>query len=230
MPYYLGNVHGAFSASSCMAFKHGRTEPPIDSSDPKYNDMPPDERGRTWNHAAWFEDMVARTSVRLIKKRKDLRNCEIMFPNGFSFSEKIRDVIEDMEPRVHRYFRINLRDRDGTPWLQPYWFFPDVLVPRIEVIDEVATKESWRKFYNYEMNDVFGPVVAADRGRKNTAITYLFERQMGNHHFFNDVRMFNAGHCFFSDELGAALKRAGAASGIQLLRVEMTHTTSQGNG
>lgn len=59
---------------------------------------------------------------RLIRPRKRLPH--VLAANGPWFiSETLHQLIEQREPGVHQFFKIDLEAKDGSPWPVPYYLF-----------------------------------------------------------------------------------------------------------
>lgn len=51
---------------------------------------------------------------------------------GLSVSARLKDLIESIEPGVHRFFPVEVQGKDGKPYGQPYWYF--VVMQAIDAI------------------------------------------------------------------------------------------------
>jgi len=106
--------------------------------------MPNVTRPRTWDRThflrgeRWMGGSI-HIRERLIRPYKRLPH--LLAANGPWFvSETLRQLIEEREPDVHQFFKIDLDAKDGSPWPVPYYLFnvcqhlPAALLDRSQLV------------------------------------------------------------------------------------------------
>lgn len=213
MPYLLCGAGGSKAATSAT-WHYDKSVSPHDE---KYQRSGPD--GRWIDQIAYVDDLIAGSSLVLKKSRKVLGNfLDISRTDGFAISDRVRRVLEVLEPGVHDMRPLSIRLQDGRTWEEPYWFCHRGKVPAIEAIDLEASHR-WIRWDDRLLRGrrFLNGVIAVDRDPHEV---FLDQRAIAGHHFFGEARAAYAlGWFFLSDEAVTAMKAAGALGGVQLGRI-----------
>ena len=78
------------------------------------------------------------------KKRGRLKDC-VSFLDHFVLSTRVREMIEELEPGVHEFFRIEMENiKTGEIWPEPFWLLH--VRNKIDSIDEDRTHSQRSQF------------------------------------------------------------------------------------
>lgn len=123
-------------------------------------------------------------------------------------SERARQLIESVEPKVHQFFPVEYLDRSGRPLESRFWF---VICNRIDSLDREHTTMVLRKGRNWRP--------ARDLARRGESIPSHIDpnapskmvfslKQIGGAHIWRDKHL-DSGSEWISDTLAEAFRTAG---------------------
>ncbi len=210
MPYFLVGAGGSKSATAAK-WHYNKSVSPYDA---KYQRTGPD--GGWIDHVEYSYDVIAASWLELASARKILPNfVDISRSDGIAVSDRVRRALAALEPDVHDFRPLPIRQRDGTPWPEPYWFCNHGRIPKVEAID-LERSSRWVRWDERVIRGrrFLNGVIATDRDPPEV---FLDRNAIAGHHLFGEARAPSALAWFFlSDEAHAALKAANALAGASL--------------
>lgn len=201
MPYFLGYFTGSSTTVNAIWRYHGG----LSAQDEKYQRDGAD--GKWTDHAAYSYDVIEKSQLVLKKPYQRIGNfLSVDRSDGFAVSETVKTMIDEMEPGVHRFCRMNIVNADGTAWPEQYWFISYAYIPQVDAID-LAASEKWIKWDSRMMRGrhFLNGAVAVDLEPPEV---FLDSRAIAGRHLFGEARTLLTFNWFFlSDELVGALRK-----------------------
>jgi hypothetical protein len=125
---------------------------------------------------------------------------------GPSVSARLKDLIEKIEPGVHRFFPVEVQGKDGSPYGRPYWYFVVM-----QVIDAIRPGGGVASTSDRPMDGRHSWTLSGPRDRDHLAVN---KEVIAGRATWRDIRL--PGGSFISDALLEGM-RAQNMTGYDIL-------------